>query len=108
MEALRLIVAGTAVSEAGVSPDDAPESGLTRGQILAALEARGLKASGREEDSLWVVRFEGSDAFLQCQEKDGLTRFATLDQSSFDESQVPPQAFEALMELGWECDESVG
>jgi hypothetical protein len=89
-------------------PEEAPESGLTREQLLAALEARGLKASGQEEDSFWVVRFEGGDAFLQCQEKDGLLRFATLDQSSFDESQVPPQAFEALMELGWECDESVG
>jgi hypothetical protein len=89
-------------------PENAPESGLTREQVFAALAARGLKASGQDDGSFWVVRFEGSDAFLQCQEKDGLLRFATLDQSTFDDSGIPPRVFEALMDLGWECDESVG
>jgi hypothetical protein len=87
--------------EAGSKPKSARAAPL-------GSRSQGLEARGQEEDSFWVVRFEGSDAFLQCQKKDGLLRFATLDQSSFDESQVPPQAFEALMELGWECDESVG
>lgn len=89
-------------------PEDDPESGLTREQVLAALEARGLKASGQEDGSFWVVRFEGSGAFLQFQEKDGLLRFATLDQSMFDDSEIPPGALEAILDLGWECDESVG
>jgi hypothetical protein len=84
------------------------KTGLTREQVLEGLAAKGLKVGGQEEGSFWVVRFEGSDAFLQCQEKDGLLRFATLDQSTFDDSGIPPKAFEALMELGWECDESVG
>lgn len=89
-------------------PEDDPKAGLTREQVLAALEAKGLKASGQEDGSFWVVRFEGSDAFLQCQETDGLLQFVTLDQSMFDDSQTAPRAFDALMELGWECDESVG
>lgn len=48
-------------------PDGDSEAGLAREQVLAALSAQGLKASGQEEGSFWVVRFEGSDAFLQCQ-----------------------------------------
>jgi hypothetical protein len=89
---------------------------LRRDQVLAALAQGGLSvtrtderpASGRLQ-AIWTVSFDGTDAALQFQETEQGLIFATLEQSMFDNSDVPDRVCGVLEALGWEVDqENVG
>jgi hypothetical protein len=97
-------------------PTETPTAALSRQQILAALAESGVAIANQIErpgvDSFparWSLSFIGSDATLECHERDGGLIFATLEQSMFDTSSVPDHVCRALEHLGWVVDqENVG
>lgn len=97
-------------------PQAAPDLILRRDQVVAALTKEGVAVSRAVETpatasirARWILSFEGSEIALQFQETaDGLV-FATIEQSMFDESDLPDRICRALESLGWEVDqENVG
>jgi hypothetical protein len=102
--------------EVYVAPPEGSGQSLTREQALAALVKQGLQVvqvleqpasgSGRAH---WILSFAGTDVRLDFQDAGGALVFATLEQSMFDDSNVPDRICEALESVGWEVDnENIG
>lgn len=92
------------------------KSFVRREDVLSALGREGLlgiPSAGRVAvdggSTLWSLSFEGTNVLLRFQESEDRLVFATLEQSMFDDSDVPDRICRALEALGWEVDqESVG
>ncbi len=97
-------------------PEADPGATLSRATVLGALAGAGLVVEAQEERSVsgterlvWSLRISGSNAHLEFQEASGQLVFATLEQSMFDASTVPPVVCSVLEGLGWQVDqENVG
>lgn len=99
--------------EVYVGPSQAePDLVLRHEQVIAALTNEGVAVSRADETpatasprARWVLSFEGTEIALQFQETaDGLI-FATIQQSMFDESDLPARICRALESLGWKVDQ---
>ena len=97
-------------------PEPGPGPALTRDAVLTALAGQGIVVAAAQSEpavqgfrARWVLSFPQTSVRLEFQEDhDGLV-FATLDQSMFDDTDVPDRICAALEALGWEVDqENVG